>query len=85
MVRGLVEKQQKGLLGKRPRQEDARWGSPPDRVHALSGRMLSLRLRDLKSADLIERHVEPTTPVSVHAPALRPRAVGVSVVRAGTR
>lgn len=35
------------------------------RVHGLSGRMLSVRLRDLESADLIERHVEPTTPVSV--------------------
>jgi DNA-binding HxlR family transcriptional regulator len=35
------------------------------RVQGLSGRMLGVRLRDLESAGLVERHVEPTTPVSV--------------------
>ncbi|MGJ9425461.1 winged helix-turn-helix transcriptional regulator [Nesterenkonia halotolerans] len=35
------------------------------RVEGLSGRMLSVRLRDLEAADLIERLVEPTIPVSV--------------------
>ncbi|GAA1051986.1 hypothetical protein GCM10009570_05750 [Dietzia natronolimnaea] len=35
------------------------------RVEGLSGRMLSVRLRDLESAGLVERLVEPTTPVSV--------------------
>jgi DNA-binding HxlR family transcriptional regulator len=35
------------------------------RVQGLSGRMLSVRLRDLESAGLIERQVEPTTPVTV--------------------
>jgi DNA-binding HxlR family transcriptional regulator len=35
------------------------------RVEGLSGRMLSVRLRDLESAGLLERLVEPTTPVSV--------------------
>ncbi|KDN21844.1 transcriptional regulator [Amycolatopsis rifamycinica] len=35
------------------------------RVEGLSGRMLSVRLRDLESAGLVDRLVEPTTPVSV--------------------
>jgi DNA-binding HxlR family transcriptional regulator len=35
------------------------------RVDGLSGRMLSVRLRDLESAGLLERLVEPTTPVSI--------------------
>lgn len=35
------------------------------RVAGLSGRMLSVRLRDLEAAGLVDRQVEPTTPVSV--------------------
>ena len=35
------------------------------RVQGLSGRMLTLRLRELEDAGLVERSVEPTTPVSV--------------------
>lgn len=35
------------------------------RVRGLSGRMLSVRLRELEAAELVERVVEPTTPVSV--------------------
>ena len=35
------------------------------RVHGLSGRMLSVRLRELDAAGLVDRVVEPTTPVSV--------------------
>lgn len=35
------------------------------RVQGLSGRMLTVRLRELEDAGLVERTVEPTTPVSV--------------------
>ena len=35
------------------------------RVQGLSGRMLSVRLRELEEAGLVERAVEPTTPVSI--------------------
>jgi DNA-binding HxlR family transcriptional regulator len=35
------------------------------RVQGLSGRMLTVRLRELEEAGLVERTVEPTTPVSV--------------------
>lgn len=35
------------------------------RVQGLSGRMLTVRLRELEGAGLVERTVEPTTPVSV--------------------
>jgi DNA-binding HxlR family transcriptional regulator len=35
------------------------------RVQGLSGRMLTVRLRELEVAGLVERTVEPTTPVSV--------------------
>lgn len=35
------------------------------RVDGLSGRMLTVRLRELEDAGLVERTVEPTTPVSV--------------------
>lgn len=36
------------------------------RVDGLSGRMLSVRLRELEAAGLVVRTVEPTTPVSVY-------------------
>ena len=35
------------------------------RVQGLSGRMLTVRLRDLEAAGLVERLVEPTIPVSI--------------------
>ncbi|WP_342024897.1 helix-turn-helix domain-containing protein [Arthrobacter citreus] len=35
------------------------------RVLGLSGRMLTVRLRDLEDAGLVERLVEPTIPVSI--------------------
>lgn len=35
------------------------------RVLGLSGRMLTVRLRDLEAAGLVERLVEPTIPVSI--------------------
>lgn len=35
------------------------------RVQGLSGRMLSVRLRELEAAGLVDRTVEPTTPVSI--------------------
>jgi DNA-binding HxlR family transcriptional regulator len=35
------------------------------RVQGLSGRMLTVRLRELEDAGLVERTVEPTIPVSV--------------------
>jgi len=34
-------------------------------VHGLSARMLAVRLRELEGVGLVERIVEPTTPVSV--------------------
>ncbi|WP_328821763.1 winged helix-turn-helix transcriptional regulator [Nesterenkonia haasae] len=35
------------------------------RVEGLSGRMLNVRLRELEAAGLLERHVEPTVPVTI--------------------
>ncbi|BAJ74743.1 predicted transcriptional regulator [Microbacterium testaceum StLB037] len=35
------------------------------RVQGLSGRMLSVRLRELEAAELVARDVRPTTPVTI--------------------
>lgn len=48
------------------------------RVQGLSGRMLSVRLRELEAAGLIDRVVEPTTPVSIF---YRLTARGVELLR----
>ncbi|MCQ1948766.1 helix-turn-helix domain-containing protein [Arthrobacter jinronghuae] len=48
------------------------------RVQGLSGRMLTLRLRELEAAGLVERLVEPTIPVSVR---YRLSARGIDLLR----
>ncbi|MCD5345367.1 helix-turn-helix domain-containing protein [Agromyces sp. H3Y2-19a] len=37
-----------------------------DTVHGISDRVLTARLRELEADGLIERHVRPTTPVTIH-------------------
>ncbi|WP_428963064.1 winged helix-turn-helix transcriptional regulator [Micromonospora fluostatini] len=49
------------------------------RVQGLSGRMLTVRLRDLENAGLVDRIVEPTMPVSVR---YRLTERGVELLRA---
>lgn len=49
------------------------------RVQGLSGRMLSVRLRELEAAGLVVRAVEPTTPVTI---SYRLSERGVELLRA---
>lgn len=46
-------------------QGAVRFGEIVARVDGLSGRMLSVRLRELEAHGLVDRVVEPTVPVSV--------------------